>query len=238
MFVGGAIDYVEAVAQRIGFGYRDDYPFLSKSAVSAGDWKGDGVISCVFANKENAVSWLNECAEELVCFSNMSTPKYEIFDIESPTGMDLYVAVIVGQDIGTYDGILLEDTENTIEHERLEVPKSIVCDAARFLFPEIHQTASRVLYHNFNESSKGTWKQIRYLRKLCSEADIAESDLIETAIAEKRLWPGHWIREKPLSLENLTRSETGALFAFVEFLKGFRLQERADEDDRQHGEVS
>ena len=42
-----AIEHMEAAAQAVGFGQRDDYPFRSHAAISAGDWKGDSSAACV-----------------------------------------------------------------------------------------------------------------------------------------------------------------------------------------------
>ena len=66
MFISDrAIEHLEKTAQAVGFGRRDDYPFQGKAAVSAGDWKGCSIASCVFADADQAHEYWEKVQGEL-----------------------------------------------------------------------------------------------------------------------------------------------------------------------------
>ncbi len=66
MFISDrAIEHMEKTAQSVGFGNRNDYPFRGSSAISCGDWKGNSIAACVFADERQAQEYLAKAMPEL-----------------------------------------------------------------------------------------------------------------------------------------------------------------------------
>ena len=88
------LEMMDSLAREIGFGWRSDYPHLGQSPVSAGDWKGSGIVACVFADTEHASRWVEACTNRLFGVD-------ELAGTVVPYGENgLCVAVITGIDLG------------------------------------------------------------------------------------------------------------------------------------------
>ena len=96
MIDDAVIRAAEGAAQEIGFGTREDYPFLSGSAISAGDWKGDSIITCVFYDSSHAGMWLARCIDSMEVADG---PKTEVYPIETVAGGMAFIAVITATDM-------------------------------------------------------------------------------------------------------------------------------------------
>lgn len=92
-----ALEQAEMTAREVGFGPRDDYPFLGESAVSAGDWKGHSVIACVFADCAHADRFVGQCLEDLDDLGGELSG--QVFSLDISHGGDMYCAVVNGMDL-------------------------------------------------------------------------------------------------------------------------------------------
>ena len=93
MISDDALEVMDRLAREVGFGSRDDYPHLGQSPISAGDWKGLGIVACVFAQRDHARRWLEECKRNLVAFDEVTTTVVPYSDDGR------CVAVIAGTDL-------------------------------------------------------------------------------------------------------------------------------------------
>ena len=96
-----AIEVLEELARTVGFGRREDYPFVGASPVSAGDWKGDSIAVCVFADREHAEAFQAGCLRELVGSWTGTACDLEtrILNTEGADGMEFYIAVVTAVDL-------------------------------------------------------------------------------------------------------------------------------------------
>ena len=94
MIADEALATMDSLAREIGFGRRDDYPHLGQSSISAGDWKGLGIVACVFADTEHASRWVEECTSQLSAIDDLAGTVI-------PHGDNGFcVAMITGIDLG------------------------------------------------------------------------------------------------------------------------------------------
>ena len=93
MITDDALKQMDSLAREIGFGSRSDYPHLGQSSISAGDWKGAGIVACVFADTEHASRWVEACTSQLSAIVDLAgtvVPHGEHgFCIAVITGIDL-----------------------------------------------------------------------------------------------------------------------------------------------------
>ncbi len=93
MITDDALEIMDRLAREIGFGRRDDYPHVGQSSISAGDWKGSGIVACVFADTDHASRWLEACTSQLSAIDDLTgtvVPHGEHgFCIAVITGIDL-----------------------------------------------------------------------------------------------------------------------------------------------------
>ena len=94
MITDDALERMDRLAREIGFGWRDDYPHLSQSAVSAGDWKGSGIVACVFADTEHASRWVEACTSDLFAVDDLTGT------VVSHGDNGFCIGVITGIDLG------------------------------------------------------------------------------------------------------------------------------------------
>ena len=89
MFISDrALEHLEKTAEGIGFGGRDDYPHVGRGRISAGDWKGASIASCVFADVKHAHEYLRQAIQEMEAMGgDLETEVHEVVD-------GLYVATI------------------------------------------------------------------------------------------------------------------------------------------------
>ena len=94
MITDDALEKMDCLAREIGFGWRDDYPHLGQSPASSGDWKGSGIVACVFADTEHASRWVEACTSELSAAG-------ELTGTVVPHGENGFcIGVITGIDLG------------------------------------------------------------------------------------------------------------------------------------------
>ena len=89
--------------------------------------------------------------------------------------------------------------------------------------PDVHPTPAPVLERNLTDQYRGTRRQIAFIGRLCAKKGIDQAELICLGIQEGRIHPNRVNLVKsalPNALEQLTRPEVGALFAFRDWLKG------------------
>ena len=94
MISDDALELMDRLAREIGFGSRDDYPHLGQSPISAGDWKGLGIVACVFADTEHASRWVEECTSQSSAVDELAGT------VVSHGENGFCVAVITGIDLG------------------------------------------------------------------------------------------------------------------------------------------
>ena len=92
-----ALEHAERTALAIGFGPRDDYPHLSDSPTSAGDWKGHSIIACVFADRSHADTFVGQCLEELDDLGGVISG--QVGQLSNDHGGEMYFAVVDGMDL-------------------------------------------------------------------------------------------------------------------------------------------
>ena len=95
MISDDALELMDRLARQIGFGARDDYPHRGESAISAGDWKGAGIVACVFAHDDHAQRWVQACKENLTAVDDLKAA------VVPHPGNGLCVAMISGIDLHT-----------------------------------------------------------------------------------------------------------------------------------------
>ena len=111
----GALEWLRETAQNVGFGPRPDYPYLTASAVSAADWKGESIAIIPFSLKELAHTFVELALGTLDSLGG--GPKGEVLKVETPNGRSMYIAVITATDLVhkdelvDWDGPVLEQDE-------------------------------------------------------------------------------------------------------------------------------
>ena len=93
MITDDALQKMDSLAREIGFGWRDDYPHLGQSSISAGDWKGSGIVACVFASTHHATRWVEACTSQLSAIDDLTGT------VVSHGDYGFCVAVITGIDL-------------------------------------------------------------------------------------------------------------------------------------------
>ena len=127
MFISDrALEHMEKTAQSVGFGPRRDYPHRGAAAISAADWKGASIASCVFADIRNAEKYLEESLSGLDSMGDglkgriLTVPLPWDEDGDGSTG--LYIAVITASDLvhksdTAYDLVPKPDTEDNEKND-------------------------------------------------------------------------------------------------------------------------
>lgn len=193
------IRFLDEMALWAGFG-REDYPHRSLSPTSAGDWKGQSIVACVFRYPDNAQAYLDATLPELYCLGGRLKGVIRVLrgtGTDMDGDLDMYIAVISGIDIELHP----EDRTNEDKFG-----------------PEVTPTPADVLEKNANDSEPPSDKQVAYLRDLCNALGISEGCLIGLGIQTGRIGQHHTDRNTR-ALTDLTRSEIGGLFAFVPWLR-------------------
>ena len=91
---------MERAALDVGFGRRPDYPHLGASPLSAGDWKGDSIVACVFAHEGHAQEFVDKCIPGLRGLG--SDVRGVVVSVKSEVDR-MYIAIITSNDLVAAD---------------------------------------------------------------------------------------------------------------------------------------
>ena len=74
---------------------------MGASRVSAGDWKGDSIAACVFAYPDHADAFCKKVLSSDLTAWGSDEIRHCVFQVETPSGGQVYVAVIAAVDLAT-----------------------------------------------------------------------------------------------------------------------------------------
>ena len=198
----------------VGFGYRDDYPHLGASPISAADWKGNSIVACVFSEHCRAEQYLDKCRDGLVSLGTDEVEGY-IYKLPGPGNGVLegqYVAVLIG-----YDICAASEYCRSCEEATDEADSRGLCGRCAAVIPDdelpdwtagVGRTPIWRLHGNMDERRRGTPPQLGAIRAFAKELGLEGTDLVRLAI---RLGRVH-VERDGLDLDDLTFSEVGGLF--------------------------